>query len=130
MKELRNKMQNIVDEFLVKNITEDKRHDFIIAAIHFNVNLNECTRYDLMRIDHKAKELANVEENKVLTDAAIYSYILFRAINKNQIPKEYILDIKMALFSISTAITEYLTYRIDEEGLNQKLYNELKSLIK
>lgn len=129
MKILSKKLQEIVDEFLRNNVPDEGRHDFIVAAIHFNINLNDCSKYDLMRIDHKAKELANVESNEILTDAAIYSYTLFRAINRKEVPSDKVIDVKMAIMGISTLITEYLTYRIDKEVLNEKLYEELKTLV-
>lgn len=81
-----------------------------------------------MRIDHKVKELANSEENKQLTTSSIYSYILYRALNEKQIPEEETMKVKVALMGISTNITDYLTYRIDEDNLNINLHNELISL--
>lgn len=128
MIDLKQKLQQIVKEFIDKNVPEEAKHEFIVAAIHFNINLNVCTKYDLMRIDHRAKELADVEKNKILTTASIFSYILFRAINHNEISKEDILKVKTALMQISTYITDYMTFRIDEETLNNNLYSELKAL--
>lgn len=128
MKYLSENLESIVEKFIEKNVPEETRNDFIIAAIHFNINLNVCTKYDLMRIDRKAKELANVEKNEILTNAAIFSYVLFRAINHNEIPEKDIVKIKLALINISTCITEYMTYRIDENTLNKHLYDELVKL--
>ncbi|MBC5628099.1 hypothetical protein H8S20_04240 [Clostridium sp. NSJ-6] len=128
MKHLSENLEKIVEEFLEKNVPDETKHDFIIAAIHFNINLNVCTKYDLMRIDHKAKELADVEKNEILTNAAIYSYALFRAINHNEVSEKEVVKIKSALMNISTCITEYMTYRIDENTLNKQLYDELLEL--
>lgn len=128
MERLSENLEKIVKEFIEKNVPEETKHDFVIAAIHFNINLNVCTKYDLMRIDHKAKELADVEKNEILTNAAIFSYALFRAINRNEIPEKDIVEVKSALMNISTCITEYMTYRIDENILNKHLYDELVRL--
>lgn len=125
---LTKKLEKIVDEFIEVNVPEETKHDFIIAAIHFNINLNICTKYDLMRIDHKANELADVEKNEILTNAAIFSYILFRSINHDEISTQDIIKVKTALMNISTTITEYMTYRIDEPTLNKSLYDELVGL--
>ena len=122
------KLEEIVNKFMEKRVPDETREDFIIAAIHFNINLNACSKYDLMRIDHKAKELAKAEENKILTIASIYSYMLYRALNNGEILPENKLQVKSALMGISTTITDYLTYRIDEESLNINLYNELSLL--
>lgn len=111
-----------------KRVPDETKDDFVIAAIHFNINLNACSKYDLMRIDHKAKELAKAEENKILTTASIYSYILYRSLNTGEIPSENEIQVKAALMGISTTITDYLTYRIDEDTLNSNLYDELTSL--
>ncbi|MCD2502339.1 hypothetical protein LQE93_11160 [Clostridium sp. NSJ-145] len=128
MKYLSENLEKIVEGFLEKNVPDEIKHDFIIAAIHFNINLNVCTKYDLMRIDHKAKELADIEKNEILTNAAIFNYALFRAINHNEIPASDIVKVKSALMNISTCITEYMTYRIDENTLNKHLYDELVGL--
>ena len=128
MERLSENLEKIVKEFIEKNVPEETKHDFVIAAIHFNINLNVCTKYDLMRIDHKAKELADVEKNEILTNAAIFSYALFRAINRNEIPEKDMVEVKSALMNISTCITEYMTYRIDENILNKHLYDELVRL--
>ncbi len=128
MRALSENLEKIVQEFLEKNVPEETKHDFVIAAIHFNINLNVCTKYDLMRIDHKAKELADVEKNEILTNAAIFSYALFRSINHNEIPEEDVVRVKSTLMNISTWITEYMTYRIDENTLNKCLYGELVKL--
>lgn len=128
MKRLSKKLEKIVKEFVEKNVPEETKHDFVIAAIHFNININVCTKYDLMRIDHKAKELTDVEKNEILTNAAIFSYVLFRAINRNEIPREDVVAVKSALINISTCITDYMTYRIDENTLNKYLYDELVGL--
>ena len=128
MERLSENLEKIVKEFIEKNVPEETKHDFVIAAIHFNINLNVCTKYDLMRIDHKAKELADVEKNEILTNAAIFSYALFRAINRNEIPEKDIVEVKSALMNISTCITEYMTYRIDENILSKHLYDELVRL--
>lgn len=129
MNELSKKLESIVKEFMEKNVPAGGKHDFVIAAIHFNINLNVCTKYDLMRIDHKAKDLANVENNLLLTKASIYSYILFRALNHKQISVEDIPRVKRALIEISTEITDYMTYRIDEETLNKALFNILNEIL-
>lgn len=76
MRELSKKLNEIVNKFMEENVAEETKHDFIIVAINFNINLNVCTKYDLMRIYHKAKESSNAEEKKILTTASIYSYIL------------------------------------------------------
>ena len=128
MKNLAVKLERIVEEFIEVNVPEETKHDFIIAAIHFNINLNICTKYDLMRIDHKAKELADVEKNEILTNAAIFSYILFRSMNHNEISPQDVVKVKTALMNISTTITDYMTYRIDETTLNKSLYDELVGL--
>lgn len=123
-----NRLEEIVSKFIDKKVPSETRNDFIVAAIHFNINLNACTQYDLMRIDHKVKELAMSEENKQLTTASIYSYILYRALNEGEIPNDERMKVKLALMGISTNITDYLTYRIDEDNLNNNLHNELISL--
>lgn len=129
MKVLAKKLDVIVNDFMNKNVSEETKHDFIIAAIHFNINLNACSEYDLMRIDHKAKELAHVERNELLTTASIYSYILFRAINRNEVPQEEVLNVKESLIEISTIITDYMTYRIDENTMNMGLFNVIKEVV-
>lgn len=128
MKRLAERLDNIVREFIVENVPKEIREEFVIAAIHFNVNLNACSKYDLMRIDHKAKELVASKENKILTTAAVYSYILYKSLNSVEVDEEEKLDIKVALMKISTYITDYLTYRIDKEELDKSLYNELTVL--
>ena len=128
MKKLSENLEKIVKEFLQKNVPEEIKDEFIIAAIHFNINLNACSKYDLMRIDHKAKELANVEANEILTNAAIYNYSMYRAIINNEVMEKDKVKVKTSLMNISTTITEYMTYRIDENTLNKHLYNELVEL--
>lgn len=128
MENLSIRLEEIVTKFIEKKVPNETRNDFIVAAIHFNINLNACSKYDLMRIDHKVKELANSEENKQLSTASIYSYILYRALRENEIPTEEKMKVKVALMGISTTITDYLTYRIDEDNLNINLHNELVSL--
>lgn len=128
MENLAKKLEEIVEDFIEKRVPVETKQDFIIAAIHFNINLNTCSKYDLMRIDRKARDLANAEQNEILTTASIYSYILYREINTGEIPSEDKLKVKIALMGISTTITDYLTYRIDENTLNNSLYTELTSL--
>lgn len=128
MDNLANRLNQIVETFIVENVPEQTKEEFAIAAIHFNINLNTCSKYDLMRIDHKAKLLVINEENKILTTAAIFSYIIYRELNRGQIEKEEKLNVKTAILNISTAITDYLTYRIDDETLKLNLFNELTQL--
>lgn len=128
MENLSNRLEIIVNKFIGEKVPSETRYEFVMATIHFNINLNACSKYDLMRIDHKVKELAKSEENKKLTTASIYSYILYRALNEGEIRTDEKMEIKVALMGISTTITDYLTYRIDEETLNINLYNELLSL--
>lgn len=128
MKDLSIKIENIVNKFIEENVPENTIEDFIIAAIHFNINLNACTKYDLMRIDHKANELAKNKRNEILTTASVFSYILFKSINNHEIPKEDVLNVKSALMKISTTITDFMTYKIDEKDMNKCLYTEIKGL--
>lgn len=128
MSDLVAKIEKIVTEFIHKNVPENKTEDFILAAIHFNININVCSKYDLMRIDHKAKELINLNSNKLLTKSAIFSYILFREINNGNITGEDLVKVKVFLMNISTAITDFMTYRINEQDLNLHLLDQLKSI--
>ena len=129
MKEFKSKLEGIVEKFISNNVTEEGKKDFIVAAIHFNINSNDCSKYDLMRIDRKVKILADSTENEILTKASVYSYILFRAIQRNEIPKDIISDIKLTLVNICSVVTDYFTYRIDENELNVKLMDELGNLV-
>ena len=128
MKKLSENLEKTVKEFLEKNVPEEIKHEFIITAIHFNINLNACSKYDLMRIDHKVKELVNVEKKGLLTNAAIFNYKLFRDIKNNKIPQKDLVKVKLASMNISTSITEYMTYKIDESTLNKYLYENLVEL--
>lgn len=128
MEDFSKRLEGIVNKFIEKKVPSETRNEFVVAAIHFNINLNACSKYDLMRIDHKVKELSTSEENKQLTTASIYSYILYRALREDEIPSEEKMKVKVALMGISTSITDYLTYRIDEDNLNINLHNELISL--
>ena len=129
MEKLATRLHEIVEKFMENNVPEETKHEFIVAAVHFNVNLNACSKYDLMRIDHKVNTLAeNFEKNKMLTTASIFSYILFREMNRGKLSTEEANKVQFSLFEISTAITDYFTYRIDEDDLNIKLFNELMSL--
>ncbi|MGL5353654.1 MAG: hypothetical protein ACRDA5_10055, partial [Clostridium sp.] len=85
MENLANRLKQIVETFIMKNVPEETKEEFAIAAIHFNINLNACSKYDLMRIDHKAKQLVINEDTKILTTAAIFSYIIYRELNRGQI---------------------------------------------
>ena len=126
---LNEKLEKIVEKFIQENVAESDRKEFIIASIHFNINSNDCSKYDLMRIDRKVKILADSTENEILTKASVYSYILFRAIQRNEIPKDIISDIKLTLVNICSVVTDYFTYRIDENELNVKLMDELGNLV-
>lgn len=55
MSDLVAKIEKIVTEFIHKNVPENKTEDFILAAIHFNININACSKYNLMRMTIKLK---------------------------------------------------------------------------
>ncbi|MGL5152008.1 MAG: hypothetical protein ACRC7N_15725 [Clostridium sp.] len=128
MESLSIKLNSIVEGFIKKYVPKETIEEFKIATIHFNVNLNACSKYDLMRIDHKAKILAKEEENKLLSSASIFSYIMYREMNHGQLSKEEEIKVSKALIEIREIITDYLTYRIDENKLNLNLFTTLTEL--
>lgn len=128
MDKLSKNLKEIVNQYIEKRVSQETRSEFVTEAINFNINVNACSKYDLMRIKRKISILSKNEENKNLTKASIYSYILYNLLNTDEIPEADKRYIKIALVGIRETITDYLTYKIDEETLNNNLYEELTYL--
>lgn len=121
-------IEKLILDYVENNIMEDVKESFINAIVHFIINENNCSKYDLMRIKYRFNK---IDDNKVLDYiklSSIYGYIIYRSVIFNLVEESMKSKCCQAIINISNIITKYVTMEIDEEELYSNMEIAISNL--
>jgi len=113
----KNYIEEIIKNYISNKVNKSIKEDFIEAAVHFNISSSICTKHDLMRIEYRFKNIKSEDVYKMFKLYAVYSYILYRAVEVGDIKGEDRLEVSQSVLSISSLITGYSTMKYDDEDI-------------
>lgn len=113
----KNYIEEIIKKYISNKVSKSIKGDFIEAAVHFNISSSICTKHDLMRIEYRFKNIKSEDVYKMFKLYAVYSYILYRAVEVGDIKGEDRLEVSQSVLSISSLITGYSTMKYDDEDI-------------
>lgn len=114
-------MENLILDYVQNNITEEVKEHFINAAVHFIINENSCSQYDIMRIRYRFKKIKSNEVLDYIKLCSTYGYIIYRSVAFNLVNEDMKSKCCEVIMEISNEVTKYVTMEIDEEELHNKM---------
>lgn len=114
-------MENLILDYVQNNITEELKEEFINAAVHFIVDEDSCSKYDVMRIKYRFKKIESNEVLDYIKLCSTYGYIIYRSVVFNLVDEEMKSKCCEVIMEISNEVTKYGTMEIDEEELHNKM---------
>ena len=118
----------LIKDYIQNNITDDIKDEFMNAAIHFMINEDECSDYDLMRIKYRLKKIHSKDVFDCLKLTSVYGYVIYRTIIYKLISEEEKTECCQALINMSNEFTRYLTMEDNESDLYNTVDKALESL--
>lgn len=122
------KMEKLILEYVKNNITEEVKEDFINAAVHFIVNEDSCSKYDIMRIKYRFKKIKSNEIIDYIKLCSTYVYIIYRSVVFNLVEESMKSRCCEVIMEISNEITKYVTMESDELELHKNMELEVSKL--
>lgn len=113
----------LVLNYLDKKVTSDLKDEFINASLHFNINNDIYKKYSPVQIECMINKISSEEIVDYVELCSVYGYILYRAVEQNELNSEDRIEILQIVLEISNSITSYLRNIIDENELFEKLLN-------
>lgn len=114
-------MEKLILDYVRNNITEKIKNHFINAAVHFIINEDNCSQYDIMRIKYRFKKIESNEVLDYIKLCSTYGYIIYRSVAFNLVDEGMKSKCCEVIMEISNEITKYVTMEIDEEELRNKM---------
>lgn len=121
-------IENLIIDYVENNITDELKADFINAAIHFIINEEVCSQYDIMRIRYRFKKIESEDVQNNIKLCVTYGYIIYRALMYNLVPEIIKTKCCEAIIEISNEITKYITMESDEKELQSEIEAEISNL--
>lgn len=118
----------IVLNYLNKKVTVDLKDEFINASVHFNINNDIYKKYSSVEIEYM---LSTIGDNNVIDYVELCSvcgYILYRAIENNQLEDEDRIEVLQIVLEVSNSISCYLRGSLNEKELYSILQHVTKKL--
>ena len=111
-------IEKLILDYVENNIVEDIKAEFINAAIHFIINEDNCSKYDIMRVKYRFNKLDSKETIDFIKLSATYGYIIYRSLIFNLVEDKDVDKCCEAIIKISNEITKYVTMENNEEDLS------------
>lgn len=121
-------IESLIIEYIENKVTEDIKSDFINSVIHFIINEDICSNYDIMRIKYRFKKIQSKEVINYIKLCSVYGYIIYRSLLLNLVKEEEKSICCEAVLSISNEITRYVTMEDDENELYSKMKKAINNL--
>lgn len=113
----------LVLNYLEEKVTSDLKDEFINASLHFNINNDIYKKYSPVQIECMINKISSEEIIDYVELCSVYGYILYRAVEQNELKSEDRIEVLQIVLEISNSITSYLRNIIDENELFEKLLN-------
>lgn len=110
-------IEKLILEYVEKNIVDDIKVEFINSAIHFIINEENCSKYDIMRIKYRLNKLNSKEVLDFLKLSATYGYIIYRSLIFNLVEDNDVNKCCEAIINISNEMTKFVTMENNEADL-------------
>lgn len=110
-------IEKLIVDYVENSIKEDVKVEFINSAIHFIINEDNCSKYDIMRIKYRFNKLDSKEVIDFLKLSATYGYIIYRSLIFNLVEDNEVNKCCEAIIKISDEITKFVTMENDEVDL-------------
>lgn len=120
----KNYIEKIIEDYISDKVSESIKEDFIDAAVHFNISSSICEKNDLMRIEYRFKNIKDETVYRKFKLYSVYSYILYRAVEVDNIKTEDRLKVSQSVLSMSSLITGYATMKYDDSDIVLGFNNE------
>lgn len=118
----------LVLNYLEEKVTSDLKDEFINASLHFNINNDIYKKYSPVQIECMINKISSEEIIDYVELCSVYGYILYRAVEQNELKSEDRIEVLQIVLEISNSITSYLRNIIDENELFEKLLNITEKL--
>ena len=110
-------IEKLILEYVENNIVDDIKTEFINAAVHFIINEDNCSKYDIMRIKYRFNKLDSKEVVDFLKLSATYGYIIYRSLIFNLVEDNDVNKCCEAIINISNEMTKFVTMENNEADL-------------
>lgn len=110
-------IEKLILEYVEKNIVDDIKVEFINSAIHFIINEENCSKYDIMRIKYRLNKLNSKEVLDFIKLSATYGYIIYRSLIFNLVEDSDVDKCCEAIINISDEMTKFVTMENNEADL-------------
>lgn len=118
----------LVLNYLNTKVTNDLKDEFINASLHFNINNDIYKKYSPVQIEYMISKISSDEIIDYVELCSVYGYILYRAIEQDELNEEERIEGLQIVLEISNSITSYLRNLIGENELFDKLLNVTEKL--
>lgn len=118
----------LVLNYLNTKVTNNLKDEFINASLHFNINNDIYKKYSPVQIEYMISKISSDEIIDYVELCSVYGYILYRAIEQNELNDEERIEGLQIVLEISNSITSYLRNLIGENELFDKLLNVTEKL--
>lgn len=118
----------LVLNYLNTKVTNNLKDEFINASLHFNINNDIYKKYSPVQIEYMISKISSDEIIDYVELCSVYGYILYRAIEQNELNDEERIEGLQIVLEISNSITSYLRSLIGENELFDKLLNVTEKL--
>lgn len=118
----------LVLNYLNTKVTNNLKDEFINASLHFNINNDIYKKYSPVQIEYMISKISSDEIIDYVELCSVYGYILYRAIEQDELNEEERIEGLQIVLEISNSITSYLRNLIGENELFDKLLNVTEKL--
>lgn len=121
-------IEKLILDYVQNNVMEEVKESFINAVVHFIINENNCSKYDLMRIKYRFDKIEDNEVLDYIKLCSTYGYIIYRSVIFNLVEENMKSKCCEAIINISNIMTKYVIMEIDEEDLRNDMEVAISNL--
>lgn len=121
-------IEKLILEYVENNIVDDIKAEFINSAVHFIINEDNCSKYDIMRIKYRLNKLNSKEILDFIKLSATYGYIIYRSLIFNLVEDKDVNKCCEVIINISNEMTKFVTMENNEADLYMAIKKAIDKL--